>query len=57
MSQLRKDNFANTWQNVLNQLKQSQNKIHLSLNIEAIENAVGVSANSTNGGLKTEEAI
>ena len=57
MSQLRKDNFANTWQNVLNQLKQSQNKVHLSLNIEAIENAVGVSANSTNGGLKTEEAI
>ena len=57
MSQLRKDNFAKTWQNVLNQLKQSQNKVHLSLNIEAIENAVGVSANSTNGGLKTEEAI
>lgn len=55
---MRKQSFTKTWCETLASLKANKNqKIHLSFNIESVENAIGVSANCTNGGIKTEEAI
>jgi hypothetical protein len=58
MNTVRKQSFTNVWSETLATLKANKTqKIHLCFNIEAVENAVGVSANCTNGGIKTEEAI
>ncbi len=57
MNKVRNQSFGCVWRETLDSLKASKQKIHLSFNIEAIENAVGVSANCLNGGLKTEEAL
>ena len=58
MNTVRKQSFTKVWEETLATLKaNTSQKIHLCFNIESVENAIGVSANCTNGGLKTEEAI
>ena len=55
---MRKQSFTQVWSETLATLKANKaQKIHLCFNIESVENAIGVSANCTNGGIKTEEAI
>ena len=58
MNTVRKQSFTKIWAETLASLKANPaQKIHLCFNIESVENAIGVSANCTNGGIKTEEAI
>jgi len=58
MKRVREQSFTKIWTETLASLKANPSqKIHLCFNIESVENAIGVSANCINGGIKTEEAI
>jgi formiminoglutamase len=55
MKQIRQNGFEAQWKESLAGIKGK--RVHVSLNLESIDGAVGVSSNCLNGGFKTEEAV